>query len=98
MYIFVYALGPCPVCPKTSQQFCQCGRNSTVRPCESPVWQCSEVSLNASLSDKILEWFCIKYNHFYFCDTVLCTFSIFAEIVKNCMYNVLNSCMEIQVP
>ncbi|XP_044731524.1 NF-X1-type zinc finger protein NFXL1 [Chrysoperla carnea] len=35
--------GPCPPCPKQSQQKCECQRQIQLRECASPKWQCEEV-------------------------------------------------------
>ncbi|XP_046391023.1 NF-X1-type zinc finger protein NFXL1-like [Ischnura elegans] len=36
-------VGPCPPCPKESNQPCDCGRSTTVRPCSSSNWKCDKV-------------------------------------------------------
>ncbi|KXJ04687.1 NF-X1-type zinc finger protein NFXL1, partial [Exaiptasia diaphana] len=33
----------CPPCPKESRQACDCGKETVMRPCASPQWQCQQV-------------------------------------------------------
>ncbi|XP_060065843.1 NF-X1-type zinc finger protein NFXL1-like [Ylistrum balloti] len=36
-------VGECAPCPKTSEQKCQCGKSTSVQPCATPQWQCTQV-------------------------------------------------------
>ena len=37
--------GPCPSCPKTSVQNCDCGQQKALRPCATPKWKCEKVNM-----------------------------------------------------